>query len=98
MARVRTAWREWRHDRRGHSHCCGERIRNITRGVTDHITHGNHLEEGPSQVGASCLGVEGKADHRGQEASSREGGNRDREGKADGLRKVVSGCIEKVQD
>ena len=70
----------------------------MARGITDQTTHGNHLEEGPFQVGASCLGVEGKADHQGQEASSREGGNRDRGGKADGLREAVSGCVEKVQD
>ena len=41
-------------------------------------------------MGASCLEV-GKEGRQGQEASSREGGNQDQEGKADGLRKVVRG-------
>jgi len=92
LTRVRTIWREWWHNRRRHSHCCGEGIRGVARGVTVGDTHGNHLEEDPSQVGASCLGVEGKAGHQDQEASSQEGGNQDQGEKADGLRKVVSGC------
>ena len=70
----------------------------MARGVTDQTTHENHLEEDPSQVGESCLGVEGKAVHQGQEASSQEGGNQDLGGKADELRKVVSGCVGRVQD
>lgn len=59
-------------------------------------THGNRLGEGPSQVGASFLGVEGKGGHRGQAASFR-GGNRDQEGKVDELRKVVRDHLAKVK-
>jgi len=65
--------------------------------MTDQTTYGNRLEEDPSQAGASYLEVEGKADHQGQEASFQEGGNRDQEGKADGLGKVVRGCVAEVQ-
>lgn len=87
MIRVRTIWREWWHDRRGHSHCCGEGVRSAARSMTDRTTYGNHLEEVPSRVEASCP-EEGKADHLDQEASSQVG-NQDQEGKADGLREVV---------
>ena len=41
-------------------------------------------------MGASCLG--GKEDHRGQEASFREGGNQDQEGKEGELWEVVRLC------
>jgi len=64
--------------------------------MTNQTTYGNHLE-GPSQVGASCPEVEGKADHQDQGASSQEGGNQGQEEKADGLGKVVRGCIAEVQ-
>ena len=66
--------------------------------VSNRITHGNRLGEDPFQVGASCLEVGGKEGHQDQEASSQEGGNQGQEGKADGLRKVVRGCIAKFQD
>ena len=49
-------------------------------------------------MGASYLEVEGKGGHQGQEASSREEGNQGQEGKVDGLWKVVSGWVAKVQD
>jgi len=65
--------------------------------VTNRTTHENRPEEDPSQVGASCL-VEGKVDHQDQEASSREEGNRDQEGKEDELCKVVRGWVAKIQD
>ena len=74
----------------------GEGVKFAVRCVIDRATHGNHRGEDPFQVGASCL-EEGKEDHQDQEASSREGGNQDREGRADGLRKVVS-RIAKFQD
>jgi hypothetical protein len=61
------------------------------------ITHGNRLGEDPFQVGASCLEVEGMADHRGQEASFQEGENQDQEGRADGLREGVRGLVVKVE-
>lgn len=88
-----TIWREWWEGRGRHSHRCSEGIRSVGRGTANLNTHGNHLEEDPSQVGASCPEAEGKADHQGQEASSQEEGNQDQEGKADGLRKVVRGCV-----
>lgn len=71
--------------------------------MTVQMTHGNRLGEDPSQVEASCREGEGKEEHQArrvhqaQEASSLEGGNRDQEGKADGLRKAVRGYPVKVQ-
>ena len=67
-------------------------------GVLKRDTHGNHLAEDPFQVVASCLEVEGMEGHQDQGASSREGGNRDQEGKEDGLREAVRGYVAKVQD
>lgn len=66
----------------------------MTSDTANQTTHGNQLGEDPFQVGASYLEVEGKADHQDREASSREGGNQDQEGKVDELQKLVRGCVQ----
>ena len=96
MTRVGAIRREWWHDGGRHSHCCGEDVKITANDMTNRSTHGKQLGEGPFQVEASCLEVEGKADHRDREASSQVE-NQDQAGKAAGLREVVRAWITKVQ-
>ena len=73
-------------------------MRRVEKGMTAKIAYENHLAGDPSQVGASCPEAEGKEAHQDREASFREEGNRDQEGMADGLRKVVRERSRKFRD
>ena len=71
-------------------------MRRFEKGTATEVTYGNRLEEVPSQVEASYPAGEGKEDHQDREASFREE-NRDQEGRADELRKLVMSLSRKLR-